>query len=287
MKPVQEILSEIKHFDPIPQIAVQCMELIESDKASLQGIADLVAYDPMISADLLRLCNSAYIGLARHVESVREAVNYLGLNRVVELLMVQCGRSHLEKAQAGYDLARGELWRHSAAGAFIARMLAEKRQAEKRHLIFTAALLKDMGKVLMDHHVHDDFIRIQRLVAEAGHSFREAEKAVIGMDHAELGGLLARQWNFSPQMAAIISHHHQPLAAGEMELETMLVYVADTICMMMGIGVGADGLAYRFYREVLEKLSLTARDVQLIIAEFGVHLNEIDKMLGISPSPAA
>ncbi len=286
MKAIQDLMADIKRLDPIPQIALQCMEMIESDKASLAGIADLIAYDPMISAELLRLCNSAYVGLNRHVESVHEAVGYLGLNKIVDLLMLQCGRVHLEKSQPGYELARGELWRHSVAGALIARMLAEAKNTPRKHLIFTSALLKDIGKSLIDRYVHEDFIRINQLVEARGYSFREAEKAVIGMDHAELGGLLARQWNFSPPMVAIIRHHHQPLEAGEATLETMLVYVADTICMMMGIGVGADGLAYRFYQEVLDRLGITPRDVQLIIADFGEHMNEIDKMLGTSSNTA-
>ncbi|MFZ5570774.1 MAG: HDOD domain-containing protein [Thermodesulfobacteriota bacterium] len=286
MTAIQDLMADIKRLSPIPRIALQCMELIESDKASLQGIADLISYDPMISAELLRLCNSAYMGLTRHIESVQDAVTYLGLHKVVDLLMLQCGRSRLEKPQPGYELERGELWRHSAASALMARMLAESKKSTRTHLIFTSALLKDIGKVLIDRYVHEDFIRINRLVAENGFSFREAEKEVIGMDHAELGGLIARQWNFSPPMIAMIRHHHQPLEAGEAADGAMLVYVAETICLMMGIGVGADGLAYRFYREVLDRLEITPRDVQLIIADFGERLNEIDNMLGTTSKTA-
>ena len=89
---------------------------------------------------------------------------------------------------------------------------------------------------------------ISNLVTNENLSFMEAEKKIIGVNHAELGGMIAKMWKFSPRMVKIIRNHHLSDDNIIQDKETAVVYLADCICMMMGMGVGADGLAYRFPR---------------------------------------
>ena len=82
------------------------------------------------------------------------------------------------------------------------------------------------------------------LVVKENYSFMEAEKKIIGVDHAELGGMIAKMWKFSPRMVNIIRNHHLPRCdMARQNNDVAVVYLADCICMMMGMGVGADGLA--------------------------------------------
>ena len=145
---------------------------------------------------------------------------------------------------------------------------------------FTAALVKDIGKVVLSQYVDDAFEKINALVTDEGYSFREAEKAVIGIDHAELGGMVAEKWKFSPKMVDIIRNHHLHDESAKNDLETSIVYLADTLCMMMGIGGGADGLYYRFHKEVIESLGFTDKDFQEIMANFGTKLQSVEEMIG-------
>ncbi len=279
MSAIQELIKEIKNLTPIPQITNQIMATVENPNASLSDVADIILYDPMTTANILRVCNSAYFGLSRKVESVHDAVALLGLEQVLDIVLLKSGAANLKKKQEGYGLDEGDLWRYSVSSALIARELAQKKQLPSTQLVFTSALLKDIGKVILNRFVGDSFAKINDLVQNQGLSFKEAEKKVIGADHAELGGLVASNWKFSEKMVYIIQNHHLSDDRARSDLETCLVYLSDIICMMMGIGVGSDGLAYRFYDQVIKDLGFTEKDLQEIIAGFGENIAKVEELI--------
>ena len=118
-------------------------------------------------------------------------------------------------------------------------------------------------------------------MAKENLSFREAEKKIIGIDHAELGAMIAKMWKFSPKMVKIIRHHHLADISMVKDKEIAVVYLADCICMMIGIGVGADGLAYRFNHEAMKELGIVSDDISLIIAEFAQNMNAVEDLLKV------
>ncbi|MDH3957573.1 MAG: HDOD domain-containing protein, partial [Desulfobacteraceae bacterium] len=103
-----------------------------------------------------------------------------------------------------------------------------------------------------------------------------AEQMVIGMNHEELGAMVGQKWHFTPKLIYIIRHHHLSDESARQDRETSLVYLADIICMMMGVCTGADGLSYRFYGDVLNRLNLSEKDLQSIIAEAGKNRQQME-----------
>jgi putative nucleotidyltransferase with HDIG domain len=279
MSAIQELIKEIKSLKPIPQIANQIMEIVEDPKASLSDVADIILFDPIITANLLRTCNSAYFGLPRKVDSVHEAVSMLGLEQIVDLVLLKSGAENLKNRQDGYGLNEGDLWRYSVSSALIARDIAEKKGIAQKQLIFTAALLKDIGKVILDRFVAGAFTNIQEQVQENGLSFMEAEKKVIGVDHAELGGLVASNWQFSEKMIYIIRNHHLADEKAREDINCCIVYLSDILCMMMGIGVGSDGLAYRFHDDVIKSLGFSEKELLELIANFGENMTKVEDLI--------
>jgi len=270
----------IKTLKPMPQVATQIMKIAEDPKSSMADAADLVIYDPSLTANVLKLCNSAYFGLSRKVDSVKDAISLLGMDKVVDLVLLKGSADNLKKGQDGYGLNEGELWRHAVSSAIIAKELAEKKKSENKQLIFTAALLKDIGKVILDRYVGDSFKKINDLVQSEEYSFGEAEKKVIGINHAELGGIVAKMWEFSPKMISMITNHHMVDKSVRDDPDISIIYLADTVCMMMGIGGGSDGLAYRFHRDVLDKMEINQMDLQIIIAGFGENMQKVEDLIG-------
>jgi putative nucleotidyltransferase with HDIG domain len=281
MSDIKSIIKKIDGLKPIPQIASKVMSIAENPKSSMNDLSNVIMYDTAVTANLLKMVNSSYFSLSEKFDSVHHAIVYLGMAQVVDLVLLSAGSENLITAQEGYDLEAGELWKYSVFSALIARELAEKKGVEETHLIFTGALLKDIGKVILSQYVKDSFDEINGLVTEQNFTFREAEKQVIGIDHAELGGMVAENWNFSPRLVEIIRHHHRPQESSISGFESSIVYMADTICMIMGIGVGSDGLAYRFHRKVVERLELTERDFQKIIAGFIEKLGQLETMINL------
>ena len=282
MKEIEEIIKEIDRLKPVSYIGDKIMEIISNPDSSLTELVDIVKYDQGMTANLLRICNSAYFGLAKKITSVKQAVAYLGIDKVASLIMMGNSADNFREAQAGYDLTEGELWRYSVSSALMAQNLAEKRNLNNISLIFTSALLKDIGKVILNTYVKDSFEAINKAVQSKGITFIDAEKEVIGIDHAELGARVAEQWNFSPVMVNIIRNHHNPEKALPDDLSIPIVYMADCICMMMGRGVGSDGLAYRYYQDIVDRLHFSDIDIQKTIVGFREKLEDIEELVSIS-----
>ncbi|TWI63931.1 HD-like signal output (HDOD) protein [Desulfobotulus alkaliphilus] len=280
MSAVSELIREIDGLKPMPQIAQQVLALAEDPMADTQKIAELIRFDPYITADLLKMCNSAYFARSRTIDSVHDAINILGMDRIVDLVVMKCGAGNFSGEQRGYGLDEGALWKKAVSCAIIARDLAIRVGLADRHLVFTAGLLRDIGKVILSRFVGDRFERIQHLVAVENYSFREAEKKILGVDQSELSGIVAKKWGFSPRLQTLIRNSHMPEGAGFSDHAVNVVYVADQVCIMLGIGVGLDGLAYRFHREALKALGLGARDLQEIIAGFGDKIREVEDLIG-------
>ncbi|MCK5202803.1 MAG: HDOD domain-containing protein [Desulfobacterales bacterium] len=282
MTNIEDIISGIDTLTPIPPVAAQIMALAEDENSSMSDISDLIIHDPSITASLLKICNSAYFGLARKVESVRDAITLLGLDQIVELVLLNTTAENFKDEPDGYGLGEGELWHHAVLSAHVAKTLAENYGvANKKYLIFTAALLKDIGKLIMGRYVAFSYEKINILVESKGYSFNEAEKKVIGMNHEELGGVVGQKWRFGKKLIYIIRNHHMSEEASRNDVETALVYLADIVCMMMGFGTGVDGLAYRFYSDVLDRMKLTDQDLQKIIFDTGEERQKIQMLLNL------
>lgn len=279
MKSVESLIGEIKNLKPFPKIAQQLLELIENPNSSSEDISELILYDPAITANILRVCNSAFFSLPRKIESVHEAVNILGMNHIVDLVMVKFGSENFNNRQEGYGLHEGELWRHAVSSALISKELAARKGIEGAHSIFTASLLKDLGKVVLDRFAANAFEKIYNTAKNRGISFRDAEKAIIGIDHAEIGGLIAESWGFSPKMVKMIRNHHSPRECEGPE--AAIIYMADCICMMMGIGVGADGLSYYFYEDIARDLGITPDVIQEVMLDFSIGMQRVESLLRV------
>lgn len=273
------LLKEIDNLKPIPAVVNQIMAVSEKPDSSMEEIADIIMYDPSITANILKMCNSAYYSLPRKIDSVQDAITMMGMDQVLDMVLLKSGAENLQNSQEGYGLNEGALWKHAVSSALISKSLAEKKGSEHKQMIFTAALLKDIGKIILDRYVSDKYQKIDELVTDEGYSFREAEKKVIGIDHAELGGIIAKMWEFSPKMITMIRHHHLEDETARNDLETQILYVADNVCMMMGIGIGVDGLAYRFHKDVMTDLGISPEDLQMIIATFGEEMEKVENLL--------
>jgi HD-like signal output (HDOD) protein len=247
----------------------------------MEDIANVIQYDPVMTANILRTCNSAYFGLKHPAESITDAVNLLGTDQVIELVLLKSGAGAFSGRQEGYGLEEGEMWRYAVSSAVIAKQIAIRMKLENKNTIFTAALVKDIGKIILEKYVARGGRKIQDLVKKENLSFREAEKKALGIDHAELGAMITKMWKFSPKMVKIIRHHHLADETMIKDKEVAVVYLADCITMMIGVGVGSDGLSYRFRDETIRELGLTADDVSLIIADFADNMQEIENLLRI------
>ena len=281
MSAIQELIKEIKNLKPIPAVINQILEIVDQPDSSIAQIANIIQYDPAVTASVLRTCNSAFFGLKAPAESIKDAVSLLGIDQILEIVLMKSGARVLSGKQEGYGLHEGAMWKYSVSSALVAKQIAQKLSLKNKNMIFTAALLKDIGKTVLDRFVMNSFEKISALVVNENLSFREAEKQIIGVDHTELGGMIAKMWKFSPKVVKIIRHHHLTDVSMVKDKEITVVYLADCICMMIGIGVGSDGLAYRFNDQAMIELGIEADDISKIIARFALNMQKVEDLLDV------
>lgn len=275
MDSLPAILKKITRLEPIPLVIHKVLDLAENPDASLKDLVEVVECDPAITANLLKTVNSSYMGLPVKVDSVHQAVSMLGLQQVVEMVLSQNLAANLNRSQKGYGLAEGELWRQSLAVAKVARSLARERDLMSLPAIYTAALLKDIGKVILHEFVADRLAAIQLVVAEKKLSFVEAENEVLGMDHTTLGGMIAKQWNFSHHMIYMIENHHLTVPASRNDPATATLYLADMVAMMVDTGIGVDRLAYHVYQDVFNDFFPDKQRVKTLMITYKTFQREI------------
>lgn len=276
------LLKQIDRLKPFSQIEHKVLQIAGNEDSSMKDLVEVIQYDPATTANLLRMCNSSYFALSRKITSVQQAVTYLGTDKVAWMVMTGSSSQMLGKAQPGYDLSDGELWRYSVASALIAQDIAEKCRFNNSAFVFTSALLKDLGKIILNDYVKEAAQEIMSGVRERGMTFLEAEKEVLGVDHAEIGARIGEKWGFSPLMVQVIRNHHIPKVGSSEDLSLPIVYLSDSICMMMGIGGGLDGLAYRYHQDVVDRLHFSDMDLQETIANFQEKFRSVEEWIHLS-----
>jgi len=161
------------------------------------------------------------------------------------------------KYLAGYQAEPSQLWRHSLASALVARRLAQIKACPNPAEVYTTALLHDVGKLILSTFLAEEVGAISDLVIEKNWAPAEAEREVLGVDHAILGGLAARKWHLGENIQSGIFFHHQPQKASPNRLYANLVSLANHLVIRCGMGCGFDELKISLPTTVLFDLSIT------------------------------
>ncbi|MEW6502172.1 MAG: HDOD domain-containing protein [Thermodesulfobacteriota bacterium] len=266
MSRIDEILSLVKHVQPFPKVVQRVMEMLDDPETDVKALAEVIQYDQVITANVLKICNASYFGLPRKVSSLNEALVIVGHNTLKDIIITSSSARFYKGAVGeGYKLEQGELWRHSVATGILAKHMVKHIREVDPGAAYTVGLLHDIGKRFLSTFVADDFKQIMIKVVKDHCSFVEAEKELLGIDHAELGGLILEKWEFPEEMQLAVRQHHDPDALKKEPL-TALVSLSNALVISMGIGVGADGLATKLQGEGLKRFGITPPDLDLCMA---------------------
>lgn len=268
MRELDDYLSKVKNLPPAPRILPELLLLLQEEDVDASRVVSLIGYDPGLTANVLQLCNSAYFGLATPAEDLQEAVTQLGFNQVFQLVAAVIGARNLAPPQKGYGIDRGELWRHSVTSAVAAQLVAQE-QGGPDTIVYTAALLHDIGKIILSDALEYVYGRLMTEIQENQQPLVDAEKQLLGVHHAEIGGRLLARWHLPENIVSAVTFHHDPNGAGPQAPLASYVYLGNMLAHFMGVGYGHQAFAMRGRREALENLGLTADDLpRFMIATF-------------------
>jgi len=251
---VERLLRRIGELPPMPAVAQKALALIRNPSSSMADLADVLALDQAMAGLVLRWANSAYFGLRSPVTTVRQAVVYLGQNAIQSLIMAASLAAFIDRPAPGYGLERGELRKHSVGVASGARLVAAKFGKALGEDAYHAGLLADIGKLAFEAVLRN----VDTSAPEwQNQSFADLEIVHFGIDHATLGAEMARRWNLPKPLTEAIAFHHRPSLAKDGALLAAAVHIADAAMMMLGIGLGRDGLQYPLDEAACERMQWT------------------------------
>ncbi len=239
-----ELLTKAKTLKVLPTLSTvvdRVFEVLNDKNASFRELVDIVRYDQAISSKIISIANSAYYSRGVKIMSLQRAMIIIGLE---ELRYVVTCLAFLEGILRKLSLKDEDLmalWRHSVYVACSAKVLSTNTLVEEPEKVFTAALVHDIGKVILYMYLED----YRHLIDGCNTRRRDVcgeERARFGIDHQEIGYYMSMKWRFPSEFGKIIRYHHDNQPVGESESLLSIVKKADTFADFPDADLGMDGL---------------------------------------------
>jgi putative nucleotidyltransferase with HDIG domain len=265
---IQRIIKDIKSLPTLPGLISKLGALTEDNKVSALEIARLVSMDQVLSAKVLRLVNSAFYGFSRRVSTVSNALILLGVNVVKSLAISSSIFEIMEKNVVG-------LWEHSMGVAVAANIISRELKLPEPEETSTAALLHDIGKVIVKINLEEDYSLLTFRIKEKELTMVEAERELFDTDHAEIGEWIAQTWLLPEKLIEPIACHHNVEKSAVQRTKTAVVHIADILIKASAFGYSGDDIVPQIQPAAWNKLGITEPVLEEIIEKVEDKLVEV------------
>ena len=265
----------------MPGAGAKMLSLLEEPDTEISEIEEILRYDPGLTANILKLANSAYFGIPSKIGSLKQAVIVLGFKRLVQLVVASCVRAVMDKSVPGYDLPPGNLWRHSIAVSIAAEALVKDKQKTVSQDVFTPALLHDVGKLVLGTFVKEELEAIESIAAK-GVPFVVAENMILNTDHAEIGAQILSHWNFPKDVIHAVRWHHDPESPKMVNIQMDIVYLANLLCQTADTGDGTEGQSVELSPAVIDRLGVQLDQFEEISVKIAQWVDDLSDALAFN-----
>ncbi len=236
---VEEIRIRLRQCPPLPSLSSinkALQDLVLAEQRFSAQISEIISRDPSLTARLLRLVNSVYYGLSTPVNSIEEAVFYLGIRQIRQLAMVTPVIEDFQRLTGNCAFPWREFWQHCIGTAIMTREVISAVEVPADESDYVAGLVHDVGKIVMAYAFPKHFAEIHRQAAVTASDLRGIESETLGVDHAALGALYLQNHNLPPVLVATAKYHHRPMEAGNHRITVAAVQIADYLVRNANIG---------------------------------------------------
>jgi putative nucleotidyltransferase with HDIG domain len=236
-KELELIIMTASDLPTIPVVASKVMQLVESETATAEEMARVVASDPAVAARVLKISNSSFYGCQRQIQTLSHAIMILGFSTLKSLVVA----ASVKQVYKPFGLTEKMLWEHSFGAGLAASIIAHSTQKVNGEEAFLGGLFHDIGMIIMNILDSQKFQTVMQKCYNEDVNFQDAEQDVYSYTHAEVGGLVIKKWNFPTVLMNAVLHHHN-FAFFEDEdpyqIEvSCVVGLANLFCHKAGIGV--------------------------------------------------
>jgi putative nucleotidyltransferase with HDIG domain len=277
----EELVAKTRSLAPVSHSALKLVGLLDQPAISNEDIVQVLKFDNILTAKLLRACNSPLFGLEEPVASVEQAVLMLGHQHILHVAVSIAFSSNMAAALPGNAAEAKELWRHSLVSALAAENLARNTTAVtvEPPIAFTAGLLHDIGKVVMSHALAAEVqSAVRSRVAHDGLSGTEAERELIGVDHAEVGRCLLVSWRLPEEIIESVGNHHHPISRPKPQLSA-LVHAADCLAHLIASNQGWEVFAVNADAEAVSALGIDQERLGGLVLDAREAMNQVENLV--------
>lgn len=277
------ILKRIRDIPSLPEVVTRILGIISEPNTPASQIAKLISYDPGLTSKVLRMVNSAAYGFQRQISSIQHGIMILGFNTVRGLVLSASIFKMFEGTAKAQGLDHKQFWEHSLGTAIAARVLAQSMRIPEADDVFSAAMLHDIGKVVLDVHFGPDYHQVLhaarlRAIPFHGPAFYQLEEEMLGVTHADIGHFLASKWKLPLTITEVIEFHHAPHKAQNCGTLVHLVALANELAVLQYEKMGIYDRDH-FSPELIEYFDLSDEDLQHYLALLKEDMSSAEDLL--------
>ena len=279
-----EVIAKVKNLPAVSQAALKLVTLLDQPAVSNEDVVTVLKYDDVLTAKLLRACNSPYFGFDEQVSSVEQAVMILGHQQILHMVLSLAFGGAMSTRLPGYAIEAKELWFHSLSTAVAAEHLARSGlpMEVEPPVAFTAGLLHDIGKLAL-HQVLDtgtqtairDCIIQQRLPRNV------AEREILGTDHCEVGARLLETWRLPVEIVEAVAHHHSPVGTPQPKLSAV-IHVSNCLVHLIGPTLGWECYAVIADAGANEALGITPEKLECLMISVHDSAQQVEHFMKLA-----
>jgi putative nucleotidyltransferase with HDIG domain len=236
---VTKLTERIKDLPTLPIVANNIIQIVQNPRSSALEVGKAISQDQALASKVLRTANSAFYGFPGKITTITHAIVILGFGNVRNIVLT-ASIFDMFSPKGNGDFDREGFWEHSLACGVASKLIAKRLGIKNLEEVFIFGLLHDLGKLVLDRYFNEDFTRVVALVREKGILIKDAERTLLGIDHAAVGGMVAEKWGLPPVLVKAIRFHHNPSLAMESMRMIAIVHLGDIVCRAIGIGNGGD-----------------------------------------------
>jgi putative nucleotidyltransferase with HDIG domain len=226
------IVQTIEHIPTLPIISRKIHGLLEDDNVSIKKLEQIIQADPPLAAKIMKIVNSSFYGMLSKVSTIDHAVVILGLDELKNIVLSFSIHDFFKEGNELID--RRMFWKHSVICSQVAKFLAGYFNIAKNNTFLLSGLIHDIGKIVIDKYLHEDFISIIDYISTKGCTFSKAEKEILGRTHYQIAAKLLQQWQFPPEVVMQIFYHHAPWHDDNYTTGSTILYLANMLTKIVG-----------------------------------------------------
>lgn len=270
-----QIMEHASKLLPLPQTSCRLAALVADENCTTDQITKVIEFDQVLTAQVLRYANSVESSSQRRIESVRNAVIRMGAARILERVIAGHVAGTMQEPLEGYGFPGDDLWRHSVAAAVAAESLGTYTGTQVAGIAFTAALLHDLGKLLIGEVIGNVELKeiLDSLDKEEGESFEAAERNKLGYSHAQIGAQICSSWNLPERIVVAIRDHHRLNEHDDPVVDC--VRLSNLTAKIIGEGIGYEGMAFVVDTACARRFGFCKESYEGFCASASYRFNEV------------